>query len=100
MGPLDRPRLGFLRRPMSASGEILLGSVYANRFEAKTEGRRAGAKDTQSHYREGVAGDSVNHFGPEHGEAFDERSPRLLDQLGYRMPERTFEAVPSAADRR
>jgi hypothetical protein len=78
-----RPGLGALRRPMPATGEILLGAVYANRFEAKTKGRRAGAEDTQSHYRKGVAGDWVNHFSPPVASAFEERFDGLLGQLGY-----------------
>jgi Sulfotransferase domain len=72
-----------LRRPMPATGEILLGAVYGNRFEAQTNGRRAGAEDTGSHYRKGVAGDWVNHFTPKVSEAFEERFAGLVDQLGY-----------------
>jgi hypothetical protein len=78
-------RRGFaaLRRPMPATGEILLGAVYRNRFEANTKGRRAGAEDTTSHYRKGVAGDWVNHFTPAVSEAFEERFERLPRKLGY-----------------
>jgi Sulfotransferase domain len=72
-----------LRRPTAATGGILLGAVYGNRFEAKTKGRPAGTEDTGSHYRKGVAGDWVNHFTPEVGAAFDERFDGLLEQLGY-----------------
>lgn len=72
-----------LRRPMPVTGEILLGAVYGQRFEAKTKGRRAGMEDTASHYRKGVAGDWANHFSPVHAEAFEERHPGLLQQLGY-----------------
>jgi hypothetical protein len=79
----DRPMLGPLRRPMPATGEILLGAVYGHRFEAKTRGRRAGAEDTRSHYRKGVAGDWVNHFTPAHVEAFNQRFEGLLPTLGY-----------------
>jgi hypothetical protein len=78
-----RPLLGALRRPMPATGEIVLGAVYGNRFEAKTKGRRAGAEDTHSHYRKGVAGDWVNHFTPAHSEAFKERFGDLVVKLGY-----------------
>jgi hypothetical protein len=72
-----------LRRPMPATGEILLGAVYGNRFEAQSGGRRAGAEDTGSHYRKGVAGDWVNHFTPAVSAAFEERFGGMLDQLGY-----------------
>jgi hypothetical protein len=95
----SRAPLGFLRRPIPASGEILLGAVYANRFEAKTRGRRAGAEDAQSHYRKGVAGDWVNHFSPAHEEAFAERFEGLLARLGYDAPERTFEAPETVGNR-
>ena len=78
-----RPMLRPLRRPMPATGEILLGAVYGNRFEAKTKGRPAGAEDTRSHYRKGVAGDWINHFTPAHTEAFNERFGDLLVKLGY-----------------
>jgi hypothetical protein len=57
--------------------------VYANRFEAKTKGRRAGTEDTASHYRKGVAGDWVNHFTPEVAAAFEERFGDLPQKLGY-----------------
>jgi len=78
-----RRPLGALRRPMPATGEIVLGAVYGNRFEAKTRGRRAGAEDTRSHYRKGVAGDWINHFTPAHSEAFKQRFGDLVVQLGY-----------------
>lgn len=72
-----------LRRPMPATGEILLGAVYGLRFEANTKGRRPGVEDTASHYRKGVPGDWVNHFGPEHVDAFNARFNGLLHGLGY-----------------
>jgi hypothetical protein len=78
-----RPPLRALRRPMPATGEILLGAVYGNRFEAKTKGRPAGAEDTRSHYRKGVPGDWLNHFTPTHTEAFKERFGDLAVKLGY-----------------
>jgi hypothetical protein len=80
----SRPVLRRLQRPMPLTGELLLGAVYANRFEAKTKGRKAGVEDTSSHYRKGVPGDWVNHFTPDHVEAFEERFPGLFERLGYR----------------
>jgi hypothetical protein len=79
----SRRGLGALRRPMPATGEILLGAVYRNRFEANAKGRRTGAEDTASHYRKGVAGDWVNHFTPAVSKAFEERFDGLPRQLGY-----------------
>jgi hypothetical protein len=79
----DRPLLGGMRRPMPATGEILLGAVYSHRFEAQTKGRRAGEENPASHYRKGVAGDWVNNFTPEHVEAFNQRFGGLLQKLGY-----------------
>jgi hypothetical protein len=90
----DRRMLSALRRPMPATGEILLGAVYGHRFEAKTRGRRAGAEDTRSHYRKGLAGDWVNHFTPAHLDAFNERFDGLLQQLGYEA-DHTFRAPES-----
>jgi hypothetical protein len=89
----SRRGLGSLRRPMPATGEIVLGATYGNRFEAKTRGRRAGAEDTSSHYRKGVAGDWINHLSPAVADAFEERFPGLVERLGYRTFE-TVEAVP------
>jgi hypothetical protein len=79
----SRKGLGSLRRPMPATGEIVLGTVYGRRFEAQTNGRRAGTEDTHSHYRKGQPGDWVNHFSPIHLEAFDERFGDLVTRLGY-----------------
>lgn len=78
-----RRTLGRLRRPMPVTGEILLGAVYAHRFEAKSKGRAAGTEDPGSHYRKGVAGDWLNHFTPAHVEVFEERFEGLLQKLGY-----------------
>jgi hypothetical protein len=93
-----RRGLGGLRRPMPATGEILLGAVYANRFEVKSKGRRPGTEDTASHYRKGVAGDWANHFTDVHVEAFNERFGDLLQRLGYETDDdwavrRTFPAT-------
>jgi hypothetical protein len=98
----DRPLLGPLRRPMPATGEILLGAVYGHRFEANTKGRRAGTEDTSSHYRKGVAGDWINHFTPAHVEAFNERFDGLLQKLGYETSDDwgTGERSPSLAGSR
>lgn len=74
--PLQRPAT-------SLPAERLLGIVHDNRFDTKAGGRKAGEEQTTSHYRKGVAGDWVNHFGPEHVEAFKERYNPLLLKLGY-----------------
>jgi hypothetical protein len=78
-----RRLLGALRRRMPATGEIVLGAVYAQRFEAHTMGRERGVEDVTSHYRKGIAGDWVNHFSPRHAEAFDANFGDLLIRLGY-----------------
>jgi hypothetical protein len=87
--------LGFLRRPMPATGQLLLGSIYAHRFEAKTRGRRAGSEDAASHYRKGVAGDWVNHFDEVHVRAFKDRFEGLVPKLGYE-PDDDWAANPAA----
>ena len=76
-------RFGRLRRPMSATGEILLGAVYAQRFEAQTAGRRRGCEDVTSHYRKGVEGDWINYFSRHHIEAFQWHFGDLVERLGY-----------------
>jgi hypothetical protein len=78
-----RPAFERIRRQMLATGEIVLGAVYAHRFEAKTGGRERGTENRTSHYRKGIAGDWVNHFTPEVAEAFVMRFDDLLVQLGY-----------------
>ena len=78
-----RPGLGLLRQSTKATGDLLLGTVYQHRFEARARGRKVGEENPKSHYRKGVAGDWVNHFTPEHATAFKERYGNLLIKLGY-----------------
>lgn len=78
-----RPALGWLRRDLPVTADLLLGTVYARRFEAQTGGRRAGREDVASHYRKGTAGDWLSHFSAEHAEAFDRDFGDLLISLGY-----------------
>jgi hypothetical protein len=79
---------------MPATGQLLLGSIYAHRFEAQTRGRRAGSEDTGSHYRKGVAGDWVNHFDDVHVKAFKDRFEGLIPKLGYE-PDDDWAASPA-----
>ena len=74
--------LRWLRRPMSVSGELLLGRVWDHRFEKKAR-RRKGEEDPRSHYRKGQPGDWRNHFTEEHVAAFKEKFPGLVEKLGY-----------------
>ena len=72
------------KRPLaSLPAERLLGIVHDNRFETKTGGRKEGQESVTSHYRKGVAGDWMNHFTPDHVEAFKERYGDLVVRLGY-----------------
>lgn len=80
---LSRRILGRIRRPSGISPEWLLASVYTNRFERQTAGRRPGVEDVMSHYRKGVAGDWANHFTDAHKAAFEDRFGDLLVRLGY-----------------
>ncbi len=50
------------------------------RFTRRTS---PGEEDVTNHYRKGVAGDWVNHFGPEHIEYFKAHYNDLLLLLGY-----------------
>ena len=78
-----RTGLERLRRRIPATGEIVLGTVYAQRFDALTGGRQRGNEDVESHYRKGVAGDWANYFTAEHVDAFNEQFGDLLVKLGY-----------------
>lgn len=78
-----RKHLAPLRRAMPATGELVLGTVYAKRFEKKAGGRSRGVEDATSHYRKGVAGDWRNHFTLGHAERFEARYGGLLTSLGY-----------------
>jgi hypothetical protein len=77
------PLAGLVRPPRRLPVEALLWHLYDTRFSRKTGGRVQGEEDVTSHFRKGVAGDWVNHFGPEHHEAFRQRYPGLLARLGY-----------------
>ena len=74
--------LRWLRRPMSVTGELLLGRVWDHRFEKKAR-RRKGEEDPRSHYRKGQPGDWRNHFTEEHVAAFKEKFGDLVVRLGY-----------------
>jgi hypothetical protein len=78
-----RPSLHPLRRTIPATGELVLGTVYAHRFETITRGRARGVENVMSHYRKGVAGDWINHFTRQHAEAFEASFGDLLIRLGY-----------------
>lgn len=78
-----RPGFGGLRQPTKATGDLLLGTVYQHRFEARARGRKTGEENPNSHYRKGVAGDWANYFSADHVAAFKERYGDLLVRLGY-----------------
>jgi hypothetical protein len=78
-----RHGLKWLRRKLPVTGELLLGTIYARRFEAKAGGRAKGSEDVGSHYRKGVAGDWVTHFTAEHADYFMRTYDDLLIELGY-----------------
>jgi hypothetical protein len=87
--------LGGLRRHIPATGEMVLGEVYAQRFEAQTMGRERGVENVASHYRKGVAGDWANHFTRVHAEAFAAHFDDLLIRLGYEESSQWLDAVPA-----
>jgi hypothetical protein len=62
--------------------------IAANRFEARTGGRKPGAEDLTSHERKGVAGDWKNHFTDRVAKAFKERYGELLVATGYERDDR------------
>ena len=57
--------------------------ILANRFEARTGGRKPGEEDVHSHERKGVAGDWRNHFTNRVADAFKKRYAELLVATGY-----------------
>lgn len=61
----------------------VLQGIVARRDFKKLAGRAPGEEDVTSHLRKGVAGDWVNHFGPEHVAYFKEQFGDLLQALGY-----------------
>jgi hypothetical protein len=90
-----RRGLGRLRRRIPATAELVLGTAYAQRFDAHAQGRTRGTEDVTSHWRKGIAGDWVNHFTPVHAEAFVERFGDLLTRLGYEADDRWTADVPA-----
>lgn len=77
------PRLTRLSRKIPPTGKMILGCVYANRFEVRARGRTQGDENEHSHYRKGVHGDWINHFTPHAVEVFKERFGEILVKLGY-----------------
>jgi lipopolysaccharide transport system ATP-binding protein len=57
--------------------------VAANRFEARTGGRKPGQEDLGSHERKGVAGDWRNHFTEKVTKAFKRLYGSVLIATGY-----------------
>ncbi len=80
-------RVRFARRPMKATGKMILGTVYGQRFESIAAGRQPGDTDEFSHYRKGVSGDWINHFTPTVIDAFQVAYDDLLTRLGYEADE-------------
>jgi Sulfotransferase domain len=63
--------------------EKRLGQIIAANEFSVLAGRSPGEEDVQDHYRKGVPGDWVNHFGAEHVAYFKEYYGELLIKLGY-----------------
>ena len=70
-------------RVMPLPASVVIDTLKRNAFARKTEGRAPGHEKVDSHYRKGVQGDWVNHFGPGHKSYFKERHGDLLVRLGY-----------------
>jgi hypothetical protein len=62
---------------------VVRDTVQRNAFAVKAGGRTTGVEDVGSHYRKGLAGDWVNHFGTGHKAYFKARYGELLIRLGY-----------------
>src|SRR5690606_9671081 len=72
-----------LRKELKPTGEMVLGRVYANRFERKAGGRKAGQENVNSHYRKGKRNDWVHHFSPDHIRYFRSRFGDVVTRLVY-----------------
>ena len=95
MNRLSRRRgLRRLRRELPVTAEMLLGTVYARRFEANAQGRAKGSEDVRSHYRKGIAGDWKTHFTPDHADYFVRMFGDLLIELGYEVDHAWARASP------
>ena len=68
--------------------EQLRVAVEANRFEARTHGRKPGTEDLASHERKGIAGDWKNHFTDKIAKRFKELYGDLLIATGYEKDDR------------
>jgi hypothetical protein len=79
----DSDRLARLQRTMPVTGEALLGTVYAHRFEAQAGGRERGTEDPTSHYRSGAPQGWRRYFTGANAEAFDREFGELLIELEY-----------------
>ena len=73
---------------LPASRKRFAQVIAANRFEARTGGRKPGAEDLASHERKGVAGDWKNHFTDRVAKAFKDRYGELLVATGYERDDR------------
>jgi lipopolysaccharide transport system ATP-binding protein len=80
-GILERVLLRDCRLPVSRAK--LRDAVRANRFEARTGGRKPGIEDIHSHERKGIAGDWRNYFTDRVSHAFKARHGSLLVATGY-----------------
>jgi lipopolysaccharide transport system ATP-binding protein len=78
---LERVLLGHCR--LEVTPEKLREVVRANRFEARTGGRKPGEEDVNCHERKGIAGDWKNHFTARIFEAIVPRYSSLLVATGY-----------------
>jgi hypothetical protein len=85
--PSSASRLTRPLKPEKLSGAEVAVTVWRNRFQARTSGRKQGQESASSHYRKGLPGDWRNHFEPEHKRFFKEKYPGLLTYLGYEKSE-------------
>jgi hypothetical protein len=76
------------RCQIPASRDRFQQVIAANRFEARTGGRKPGAEDPTSHERKGVAGDWKNHFTDRVAKVFKDRYGELLVAAGYERDDR------------
>jgi lipopolysaccharide transport system ATP-binding protein len=82
------PRLLIEHCQLPLGRQALAKIVAANRFEARTGGRKPGAEERRSHERKGIAGDWKNHFTDKVAKAFRETYGDLLIATGYEQDDR------------
>jgi len=69
----------------SLNQQALLKIINSYSFSSLADGRHPGIANACSHYRNGIAGDFLNHFTPRIKAKFIEAYPDILQKLNYEV---------------